>query len=42
MKIKSKIVGALLIGSLVLTGCQSQINTGENSSNNLSENKSTL
>ena len=42
MKIKSKIVGVLLIGSLVLSGCQSQINTGENSSNNLSENKSTL
>lgn len=32
MKIKSKIVGVLLIGSLVFTGCQSQINNGKNSS----------
>lgn len=37
MKIKSKVVGVLLMGSLVLSGCQSQVNTekstGENKTN---------
>lgn len=32
MKIKSKIVGSLLIGSLIFTGCNSQLNNGSSNS----------
>lgn len=29
MKLRSKVVGVLLMGSLFLSGCQSQVNTGK-------------
>lgn len=39
MKIKSKAIGLLLVGSLVVSGCQSQLNTdGDNSNQNESSN----